>query len=243
MVIITPSKSFVRFDSPPAGHCIWGDSQTCLPFLLDDDVAFQFIVQGSTSEEIDALCDPINSGLRIGTVRDCDDEFDVEFSDLPERYRISSLQVLYNWPHPLTGVSAFYQPGECFYIKIIIDSYPNLIGCSNCFQRIPDGCFTSVIDYSNDENFAGFNYCNSGAIDETVTCEPLVIPFTNETTLSIPYTSEKELAYGPFPTLQAWIYDGPNLVNAGVSVQIQPGPPKIIYADFGGMASGVLIIK
>jgi hypothetical protein len=244
--IITPQSSFVRFDGEQSNHCLFGDKSTCLPVALDSDVAFQFVVQG-TEEEIDSLCDPEDSGLQIGLVSSCaQPEFDVTFLQEPQRFRISPTQVLYNWTHGLTGAMANYDVGECFFIRVIVAE--SLTGCSNCFQRIEDDCFTSVVEYGNDENFGGFNYCNSGEIPggggEDITCEPTVITFTLQSTLNVPYTAQLKDKYGDIPTVQVWIYDENGvLTNMGITAQFDAMPPNNILFDFGGPASGVIVIR
>jgi hypothetical protein len=241
--IITPQSSFVRFDGEAAEtHCIHGTFNNCLPVYAEADIAFQFVVEADTIEEANALC-AIYAGIQMGLVGDCDQEgFDVEFEEVPERYRISDLQVLYNWPHGLPGMLGFYNTGDCFYIRVIVE---DVTGCSNCFQRIPDDCFTSVVEYGNDENFAGFNYCNAGGIDsEDTTCDKTVIEFVNKETMTVPYTAALQSMYGEMPTVQVWIYDpGGALVNMNTSVTFDAMPPTQINFDFGGLASGVIVIR
>lgn len=245
LTINTPDNSFVRFDGEnTVTHCIHGSFTQCLPVFAEADVAFQFVVEADTIEEANALCSPYNSNLQIGLVRDCEQEaFDVEFAELPDRYRISDLQVLYNWPHGFPGMLAEYAVGECFYIRVVVEE---TTACSNCFERIGDDCFSSVVEYGNDENFAGFNYCNSGGIDtpDGETCEPTVIEFTNVTSLSIPYITSMQDKYGPVPTVQVWIYDGSgDLVNMGVVATFDAMPPTVINIDTGGLASGIVVIR
>lgn len=215
-----------------------------MPVFAEADVAFQFIVEADTIEEADALCSPYNSNLQIGLVRDCGQEtFDIEFDELPDRFRISSLQVLYNWPHGFPGMLAEMEIGECFYIRVIVNG--EVTACSNCFERIADDCFSSVVEYSNDENFGGFNYCNSGGIDsgEETTCEPTVVEFTNLATLSIPYTTSMQDKYGQVPTVQVWIYVDGELQNVGIVATFDTMPPNTISFDFGGVNSGIIIIR
>lgn len=244
-LILTPQNSFVRFDNEqPEQHCIHGEFKDCLPVVAESDIAFQFVVQAETSEEADALCDIGNSNMQIGMISECDQEdFDVLFDELPERYRISDLQVLYNWPHGLPGMIGFYNEGQCFFIKVIVGDVSR---CSNCFQRLPDDCFTSVVEFTNDENFAGYNYCNSGqtAVEGSTTCEPTVIQFVNKETLNIPYTAGLQSMYGTIPTVQTWIYDtNGDLVNMGITAKFNDMPPTSISFDFGGEASGVIVIR
>lgn len=242
--ILTPTNSFVRFDDEPVvNHCIHGEFKDCLPVYADDDVAFQFVVQADTEEEAAALCQIGESGIQIGLVSDCLQEgFDVEFDEQPERFKISPLQVLYNWPHGFPGMVTTYEAGECFRVKVVVGETQ---GCSNCFQRIPDDCFTSVIEYGNDENFAGFNYCNSGqAVDPSeISCKPTIFQFVDKSTQTIPYTTGLKDMYGDFPTVQVWIYDGSGLVNMGITASFDTYPPNQIFFDFGGPATGIIVIR
>lgn len=241
--IVTPVSSFVRFDGENiVTHCIHGTFKQCLPVYAEADIAFQFIVQADTEAEADALCSPYNSNLQIGLVRECDQEtFDVEFDELPDRYRISPLQVLYNWEHGFPGMISEMEMGECFHVRVIVGEVTD---CSNCFQRVPEDCFTSVVEYGNDENFAGFNYCNGDGIDADVDdCDPTVIEFTNKESLSIPYTAQMVDKYGQVPTVQVWIYVDGELQNVGVVTSFDAMPPNFINVGFGGNSSGIIIVR
>jgi hypothetical protein len=81
---------------------------------------------------------------------------------------------------------------------------------------------------------------------ETVegSCYPLIIPFTDLATLDITYTTAMVLKYGAVPTVQVWIYDNSNrLVNMGVSVVLDANPATLISIDFGGIGSGIIVIR
>lgn len=242
--IITPSASFVRFDGETTvQHCIHGEFTTCLPVYAEDDIAFQFVVQADTPEEAAALCTPYGSGIDIGIVRECAQEaFDVEFTEMPERFRISALQVLYNWPHGVPGMIGEITAGECFHIRVVVDGVNY---CTNCFQRIPDDCFTSVVDYGNEDNFAGFNYCNGDGVNEdTDICTPYVVTFTNQSSIVIPYTASLSDRFGAVPTVQVWVYDEfGNLLNMGVTGVFDAMPPTTITVDPGGVSSGIIVIR
>lgn len=244
--LITPIHSFVRFDNEtPLNHCIWGVmGDDCLPVYEESDVAFQFVVEADTEAEADTLCQFAYPGAALGLVRDCDQpDFDVVFAEDPERYRLSDLQVLFNWPHGFPGMIGEYQIGECFRVRVEVG---NLTECSNCFQRIANPCFTTVIQYSNDNDFAGFKYCGEGAIPgagQTV-CDPEIITFNNQSTLSIPYTTSMKDKYGDFPSVQVWIYDNNgDLVNMGITAVFDAYPPTQISFDFGGISSGIITIR
>lgn len=225
-------------------HCVFGAQKMCMPVFLDADIAFQFVVEADIEENADILCDPTASGIAIGLVSACGQEgFDVTFSEQPERFRISPLQVLYNWPHGLTGATSNYEIYECFFVRVVLDAVNY---CSNCFQRIGDDCFSSVVEYGNDENFGGFNYCNEGAIPGgagSITCEPTVISFTAQSVLSVPYTALMVSKYGDVPTVQVWIYVDGVLTNVGITANFDAMPPTMINFDFGGVSDGIIVIR
>lgn len=245
MSIVSPSKSFIQFGaSTPDLHCIFGAIEDiCLPVYDAEDVYFQFVLQAETSDEADDLCGVYNT-IQVGLVADCEDaDFLLEFNEQPERFRISPLQVLYNWSHGLPSFVGAIDINECFHIRIQngVDSY-----CSNCLQRIGDDCFTSVIEYGNDENAFGFNYCNSGSIgdsDDPVNCSPTEITFIDKATLTIPYTAALRTMYGDYPNVQAWVYIDGVLQNPGIQITMDGVPPSSIDLDFGGVSTGVVIIR
>lgn len=244
-IILTPQSSFVRFDNEsPIQHCIHGEFSTCLPVFLESDISFQFVIQASTPEEAGALCSPYSSGIDIGIVRRCDQlGFDLEFTETPQRFRISELQVLFNWTHGVPGMTGEIAIGECFYIRVVVGVEQF---CTNCFQRIPDDCFTSVVEYGNDDNFGGFNYCNAGAVPASgeTTCAPQIIEFTNQTSVVIPYTASLQDKFGAVPTVQVWVYDEHgNLTNMGVVATFDNMPPSVITVDPGGVSSGIVVIR
>lgn len=245
--ITTPVQSFVQFEETGRiDHCIFEKLNFCLPVFQPDDVSFQFIITG-TESEINALFGVYGSPIAIGIVKSCDDQdFLLEFTsnpyvDAPEMYRIASTQLLVNWAHGVPGFTSVIDYNECFKIRVEVGS---LQFCSNCFERTADDCYTSVIEYGCDENCYGFNYCG-GAADgqEELSCDPTIITFTNQSTLSIPYTASLIASYGLVPTVQVWISDGTNLVNMGITSTFDDYPPSVLGFDFGGPATGIIVIK
>lgn len=215
----------------------------CLPVYDEDDISFQFVIEADSEAEADALCDLTNSLVQVGIVYVCAEPFALEFTEKPERFRISGLQVLYNWQHGLPAFNTVIDVGECFKLKAVVDGED--MGCTNCFIRIGSDCHTSVIEYGNDDNFAGFNYCNSEPVDGSEgVCDPTIITFTNETNLAITYTASLQAQYGNFPSVEVWIYVGSDLVRMpGLEVKFDSYPPNTISIDMGGNASGILKIK
>lgn len=242
--IQSPRNSFVQFgESSTIQSCNFAHITLCLPVYEYDDVYFQFIVSSDTEEEADALCDLTNSLVVVGLAENCAGNLIKTFTEKPDRYRISAFQVLYNWSHGLPDFQSVVNVGGCFVIKVTIDE--TVDACSNCFNRIAGDCHTSVLEYGNDDNFAGFNYCNSGVVDEdTADCDPTFISFTNQSTLVIPYTAAMVAKYGLVPTIKVWIYDtNGELVNMTVRQAFDAYPPTEIRIDNGGSATGILKIS
>jgi hypothetical protein len=242
--IQSPQNSFVQFgESADITSCNFSDIHLCLPVFEDDDVWFQFIITTDTDEEADALCDLDNALVSVGIAKSCEEDNLITFAEKPERFRIGDRSVLYNWQHGIPGFSTVIDPAECFFVKVTVDETEF---CSNCFQRILDTCHTSVIEYGNEDDAFGFNYCNSQVVGggDSEDCDPTFITFTNAETLTIPYTASMQAKYGNVPTIKVWIYDGSGqLVNMSVSQALDTYPPTQISIDFGGPATGVLKIS
>ena len=245
--IKAPVNSFIQFDEVDAiDSCEFNPFSLCLPVFADNDVYFQFILETDTQEEADNLCDLGNELMAIGIVNNCDEEMLLEFEKKPDRYRIDATHLLYNWMHGLPNFATVISIAECFFIKISVQGvYTVYDFCSNCFQRISDVCHTSVIEYTNEDNAYGFDYCGGSLIDENVqSCEPLFIQFTNQANISIPYTTILQNKYGAIPSVQTWIYDDDNqLVDMGIRASFDAFPPTIINIDFGGFSSGIIKIS
>lgn len=248
ITLTAPRFSFVQFsESSAVQSCNFSDISLCLPVYESDDVHFQFIALTDTEEEADDLCDLTNDLIEIGIVQNCGDafllNFKTEFDLKPNRFRIAPKQVLYNWTEGLPSFDSVIPIGGCFMIKIVINDLYSF--CSVCFQRIGDSCHTSVLEYGNDENAFGFNYCNSAEedIDGAEDCNPTIIQFTNDETLTIPYTAGLQAKYGNMPSVQVWIYDeNSELVNMGIRVAFDAYPPTELRIDLGGSASGIVKI-
>lgn len=245
--IVNLPNSFVRFseDPGPDNVCGWDDLQFNLPVYAQDDVSFQVVVNASTQAEADALCEIDGSEVAVSLVDACNtDPGLIDFAEKPTRFRLSPTQLLYNWQHGFPGWPGPIEDRECFRVRILLNNQPF---CSNNFERITDPCFTSVVEFGNDEDAFGFKYCYGGAVsapDEASDCEPTIIQFINQSTLTIPYTALLESKYGQVPTVQAWIYDNNNeLANMGINAKFDAFPPTQLLFDFGGPATGIIVIR
>lgn len=253
ITIISPENSFVRFGEAAADAlCLWGNINFCLPIYAEDDWYFQWVVEG-TESEIDSLCTQSGDEITVSLVNDCLGDILLTFAEHPERIRLSETQVLYNWRSGFTGFADVISVGECFKVQVTIAATPygypeeEITSCTNCFERIHSDCFTSVLEYGNDEDAFGFKFCNGGNLPGTggaTTCDPTIVTFVGVATLSIPYTAQLQDQYGTFPTVQVWIYDGTGqLLNMGITAGFDTYPPSMINLDFGGVASGIVVIR
>lgn len=246
--IVNFPNSFVRFseDPGPDNVCGWDDLQFNLPVYAQDDVSFQVVVQASTEAEADELCQPDASEVEVSLVDDCNTAPGlIDFAEKPTRFRLSPTQLLYNWQNGFPGWPGPIVENQCFQVRLLLNGLPF---CSNNFERILDPCFTSVLEFGNEEDAFGFKYCYGGAIPggstEDTDCEPTIIQFINQSTLVIPYTALLESKYGQVPTIQTWIYDSNNeLTNMGIQAKFDAFPPTQLLFDFGGPATGIIVIR
>lgn len=245
--IISPTNSFVRFsEACSTTDCNFGSVEFNLPVADSEDVSFQWVIETDTEEEADALCTQDGSGIEVSLVDDCAYGAGlIDFTELPERFRLSTTQILFNWQHGFPGFPGPILPEQCFKIRVTVDGVQF---CSNCFQRVIETCYTSVLEYGNDEDAFGFKYCAGGAVpsggDTPVSCEPTEVSFVNVPTLTIPYTAMLQDQYGTIPTIQVWIFDEMGqLVNMSTQVKFDAYPPTQLLFDFGGPASGKIVIR
>lgn len=244
--ILTSRFSFVQFDeTDDIIDCEFTTQEMCLPVFDVNDVWFQFVIEADTEAESDDLC-PIDGSepVTLGLVENCGDGYLVEFIEKPTRYRISPTKVLYVWQQGLPAFFNYIDIGMCFRIMVSMPAINEQTFCSNCFQRIFDDCHTTVLQYSNDENAFGFNYCageDTGA--DAAECEPTIIEFTNQATMTIPWTAFLQAKHGITPDVQVWTYDtNGELVAGGLRVALDTFPPTEIRIDFGGVNSGFVKI-
>ena len=249
VTLINSPFSFVRFNESDAEpHCIFGDVNFALPVYDSEDIYFQFVIHG-TEEEINSLCTDDVSELEVSLVSECDGLPLVTFTEKPVRIRLSETQMLYWWNNGFPLFENYVNVNECFKVQLILSEgaySEQYVFCSNKFERIGDDCFTSVIEYSNDEDAFGFKYCYGGDLEgaETVeSCEPTIIQYFDRETLTIPYTAGLRAKYGNFPTIQSWVLQGGELVNVGHQIAFDQYPPTQINIDFGGLATGIIVIR
>lgn len=130
----------------------------------------------------------------------------------------------------------FFNPyGGDYFIEIDgqdIFNYPQ-IGCIRASVR--NGSFT--------QNIISLDTITLPPQDDTTQYSAHVIEFTLQSQLVIPYTGLRN-RYGPSPTVQVWVYDSEGqLANMLNSITFDAYPVNTITADFGGIASGIIVIS
>jgi hypothetical protein len=130
-MITSPKYSFIQFGQEDT-PCCNGATTICLPIYTNNDLQFQVI------------SDSAPGSLQV--VKENGDVVSSQsgFVDLGDNY--------YAWASPIdfTGLAN----NECFQLKIGT-------ALSNCFRKIVDDCYTSILEYYNDEDYAEFIYCNA----------------------------------------------------------------------------------
>lgn len=243
--IITSRFSFIQFDDTDSiTDCEFTAQEMCLPVFDENDAWFQFIIESDTELESESLCEVAVEPVTLGLVENCGDGYLVEFVEKPSRYRISPTRVLYVWQQGLPAFFNYIDVGMCFRIMVSMPSINDQTWCSNCLQRIFDDCHTTVLEYSNNENAFDFNYCAGEDLgQDSAECEPTIIEFTNQATMTIPWTAFLQDKYGIAPNVQVWTYDETGeLVAMGQRVALDALPPTEIRIDFGGVSSGFVKI-
>lgn len=153
-MIVFPKYSFIKFgfSSPDFGYC--------LPIIEDSDFTFQVLSKSTTAAEADTvwalpvdswkliLVDNNGAELRNWTVTD-----GYVFS----RYRVSDTNIIFYWSLPFNEFDSLVDCGECFNLKLVT---PDETYFSNCFKRICEDGYLTILEYWNDEDYAEFNYCN-----------------------------------------------------------------------------------
>lgn len=268
VTFLHPEFSFVRLESYLNDTDINDDSfckaphlAFCLPVADQDDIAYQFFVEANTEAEADSLCDFGNNKIQIGLVSPDADHTDVSewlvnyttdlsFNLKPDRFRVGPKKLLYNWPFGVPAFEDFVGIGECFHFVIrVVTSLGTFYTRTNCFHRIGDDCFTSVIYYGSERNSYGFTYCGYYEDDQPAdpgvsSCEATIKNFSNQSIINVPYTPAMKTLYGDVPTVEVYIYDigSGKFIKSLVSVSLDNVPPTNISIDLGGPASGYVKI-
>ncbi|MEO9145097.1 MAG: hypothetical protein ABI237_06020 [Ginsengibacter sp.] len=129
-MITSPKYSFIQFGSS-ADACCQGINDVTLPVFAGTDLQFQ-VVSDSSISSVDVVNE---NGDVIST--------NSGFTSLGNNIYAFTGTI------DITGLAC----EQCFQLKIST-------ALSNIFKKVCDDCYTSLLEYYNDEDYAGFLYCN-----------------------------------------------------------------------------------
>ncbi len=170
MELISPKYSFVFFDDEEhvASYCN-ECPDFCIPVIEAGDINFQFNAEADDIADADAIFDtPIeNTRLIIATtagvtIRDWTTTDGLLF----EKFRTGPTTVTFVWKNDFFAFKDLISCDQCFMLRlftgfIIGGEQEDIETDMNCFIRKCDPCYTTVIEYSNEEDGFSFNYCNT----------------------------------------------------------------------------------
>jgi hypothetical protein len=172
ITIISPRLSFVQIE-PYTPVFLCGEEMVSLPFSLPNDLKFQLLIETNTIAEADAVMAEAISNFNLLLVKGGPsvDAATIQANTLLnystmnkhfDRYRIGLMAVLLYWPHGLATYDTHVDCESCFKMAADITiATQQIIAPTNTFYRSCDTCFSSVLEYTCDENAYGFNYCEA----------------------------------------------------------------------------------
>jgi hypothetical protein len=152
VTISSPRLSFIKF-----GYLAADDP---LPVNLQTDVAFQVLLTASSEAIADNLMTVDKAlwlysaeGMELHNYLDDTLEFLV--------YRISATEVLLYWANGLPDLASYINPDTCFRLALYVnyDEDTSYRSNTNLLKFVTDASYTSVLEYSCEENSYGFVYC------------------------------------------------------------------------------------
>lgn len=176
----SPVNSFVQFNEAAApANCCDTDNDFCLPVVKDDDCYFQVILTFQSVASADHAMATNTYELAIfmglGNIGTSVPLHNYTATDglLFVQNRTGKREITLTWSNilydihgnPMFDMHAYINCEDCFQLGFRIHwtaqtSDPQWLYMSNCFIKKCDSCFTAVIEYGNDEDFADFRYCN-----------------------------------------------------------------------------------
>jgi hypothetical protein len=152
-----PALSFLQFGvAETANDCI-DEPKPCLPVMLETDLKFQLVVEFTDASEAAAFVDQVTA------MRVYNSAFDELGAGIFKKFYYSSTKVLLYWDEPIDFETLEIGCDSCFYLGLTINDGEVLY--SNRLCRICDGCYSTVIEYSCDEDAYDFLYCDFDTVN------------------------------------------------------------------------------
>jgi hypothetical protein len=166
--ISSPAYSFVNFNAlPDTDLCCIGDVETCLPLVQNDDLQFQFFVNTDTIDTANAMESIHINNIQLLLVDGAGStelhNWTLDDTLLFEVIRTGPTTLTYLWKNDLSSLANVLVPyDECFRLKLKVNySGTTEEAISNCFIVKQSDCYTSVLEYTNDEDYGDFAYCSA----------------------------------------------------------------------------------
>jgi hypothetical protein len=152
IVLSNPRLSFINFsDAPPP--------DMPLPIAAGSDIAFQVLLTAADEAEADTIG---NDTLKLSIWSMPESELLHDYyadGYYFTFYRLSATQVLAYWTNGLPDVDTYAPFDSCFTIVLLVVGTYTFIYNSVLLKHVFDNKYTSIIEYSCEENSYGFNYC------------------------------------------------------------------------------------
>lgn len=204
LTISSPLHGLVRFNGAPGAGCCEGPDTVCLPVVLETDLNFQVQFTGGSVDDANIIFDQPLSQIQLLLIKGTGNtgagieanpslilrDWTTADGFLFTKHRTGLREVTYQWKNNLFRLavnpaadpaidSGLVKRGECFQLcirtfVIVGDMEVPFYAFSDCFYRKPSTCDTSVFEFSNDEDFAGYRYCNVDGANNRVRV-PLLI--------------------------------------------------------------------
>ncbi len=178
MEFINPKYSFVKFGEPESIiSCCEGQSIFCIPVVEENDTFFQFSLKGDTPLEGYQIFNAPASTVQLKLLKGIGNtpetvgvnvlrNWTVDDSLVFERFRATDLETVFIWKNVFKNIVSFVKCNECFELAVTVSIGDTTITrVSSCFVRSCDSCYTSVLEYSGDQDDFGFRYCNGEAVN------------------------------------------------------------------------------
>lgn len=167
MTITSPLYSFVQMDALGSNRGL-----QILPVVDSPDVVFQFKVTVGSESEGNAIMATDYSLLLVNGTASITDNASLVANTVRNyatdslhfvKYRLSTTEILFYWPHGVDSFHLYIGIGECFKVAVVINSGTSTkMAYSNNFKRTDDNVFTTLLQYSCTEDSYGFIYCVTG---------------------------------------------------------------------------------
>lgn len=165
--LISPKYSLVDFRAPIVQACC-NDQEAPLPFFDNADLRFQIDAVTNTESQANDIIAASGSLIKLlilspagDLIRNITDTDGNEF----KKFRTSLKTVTFIWHWPLPFATELVGVNNCFMLGITssfdTSDEPEAVNVnSNIFKVVASSCYTSLLEYYNEQDHQEFHYCN-----------------------------------------------------------------------------------